>query len=202
MIIGIDFDNTIVCYDEAFHRAAVERGLIPSDIPINKELVREFLRSTGREDDWTELQGYVYGERMDTVTAFAGVVQCIRTLVDKGTKVYIVSHKTLYPYRGKRCNLHDAALSWLDTSGFLSQSGLGMHQVFFELTKDEKIERIRVLKCTHFIDDLPEILSAECFPKSTVGMLFTPNGIESLPGTLHFRSWEQIATYFRLRDAC
>ena len=30
--------------------------------------------------------------------------------------------------------------------------------VYFEVTKDQKIKRIESLGCTHFIDDLPEIL--------------------------------------------
>ena len=30
--IGIDFDNTIVCYDEVFVRTAKAEGLIPHDL--------------------------------------------------------------------------------------------------------------------------------------------------------------------------
>jgi hypothetical protein len=29
MRIGLDFDNTIICYDAVFASAAVERGLLP-----------------------------------------------------------------------------------------------------------------------------------------------------------------------------
>ena len=29
MLIGVDFDNTIVCYDKLFHQLALERSLIP-----------------------------------------------------------------------------------------------------------------------------------------------------------------------------
>jgi hypothetical protein len=201
MIVGIDFDNTIVCYDGAFHRAACERGLIPPHIPTTKERVRDFLRSIGREDDWTELQGYVYGARMDTVVAFAGVTDCIRALGNRGATVYIISHKTLYPYLGTPYNLHDAARNWLDASGFLAEAGLGMQQVFFELTKEEKLARIGAMGCTHFIDDLPEILSAEGFPKGTVRMLFAPGAQDETEGALTFASWEDIATYFRGTDA-
>ena len=32
MILGVDFDNTIVAYDSLFHRVALERGLIPADL--------------------------------------------------------------------------------------------------------------------------------------------------------------------------
>jgi hypothetical protein len=57
MLLGLDFDNTLVCYDGAFHQVARERDLVPADLPIVKEQVRDHLRAEGREDDWTELQG-------------------------------------------------------------------------------------------------------------------------------------------------
>ena len=37
-LIGIDLDNTLVCYDELFHSAAVEEGLIESSAAKSKEL--------------------------------------------------------------------------------------------------------------------------------------------------------------------
>ena len=44
MVIGIDFDNTIVSYDDLFHRLATERGLIPAAFPSRKTSMRDFLR--------------------------------------------------------------------------------------------------------------------------------------------------------------
>jgi hypothetical protein len=58
MILGVDFDNTIVRYDELFHRIAVERGFIPKSLPARKKEVRDFLRRQGHEQTWTELQGH------------------------------------------------------------------------------------------------------------------------------------------------
>src|SRR6266404_4116929 len=75
MRIGIDFDNTIACYDGVFHAAALERGLIPADIGRDKNSVRDHLNGAGRNDDFTELQGYVYGGRMDKV-ARAAALRC------------------------------------------------------------------------------------------------------------------------------
>ena len=196
MIVGVDFDNTIVCYDKAFHRAACERGLIPPDIPATKEQVRNYLRSIGKEDEWTELQGYVYGARMDTVEAFAGVISCLRFLKDQEIEIYIISHKTLYPFRGTCYNLHEAALNWMDTSGFLDEAGLDIRHVFFELTKEEKLARIADMRCSHFIDDLPEILCAKGFPASTIRMLFSPGFHEGNEGMLTFASWEEISAFF------
>ena len=45
MRLGLDFDNTIVCYDGLFHRVAREEGLIPAALPATKSDVRNHLRS-------------------------------------------------------------------------------------------------------------------------------------------------------------
>ena len=42
--IGIDFDNTIVFYDDLFHKIATEEKLIPSNFPTSKVLIRDYLR--------------------------------------------------------------------------------------------------------------------------------------------------------------
>jgi len=72
MRIGIDFDNTLVRYDALFHRVALEEGLIPAGLPVNKNAVRDHLRAQGIEARWTEMQGTVYGARMAEAEAFPG----------------------------------------------------------------------------------------------------------------------------------
>ncbi len=39
MLVGLDFDNTIVCYDRLFHRLASERGFITEAVPATKGAV-------------------------------------------------------------------------------------------------------------------------------------------------------------------
>ena len=70
MLVGLDFDNTIVCYDRLFHRLARERGLIPDTVPQTKCAVRDYLRSIDRENDWTEMQGVGYGPRIADAEPF------------------------------------------------------------------------------------------------------------------------------------
>jgi hypothetical protein len=176
MRIGVDFDNTIVCYDGAFHAAALEEGLIPPTVALNKNAVRDHLRRNGQEEDWIRLQGLVYGKRMELASPFAGAFDVLRALVASGCEVAIISHKTLHPYRGPAFDLHLAAREWLDAQGFFSQIGLSREAVFFELTKVEKIARIARQRCTHFIDDLPEILADQQFPAETKPLLFDPAG--------------------------
>ena len=199
-VIGIDFDNTIVQYDELFHRLACERQLIPADVPANKELVRDYLRADNREDDWTELQGYVYGARMDESAAFPGVLEFFAEAVQRGFDVVIISHKTRHPYLGEKHDLHQAARHWLEINGFFDHSRIGMvsDKVFFEETRTGKLERIAQQKCTHFIDDLPELLRERAFPETVERILFRPQGSEMAgaeDGFVVLSNWQQIAEY-------
>jgi len=94
MRIGIDFDNTIACYDGVFHVAALERGLIPVELGRDKNSVRDRLNDSGRKDDFTELQGYVYGARMDLVVPYPGFAEFVARARNAGHLLFIVSHKT------------------------------------------------------------------------------------------------------------
>ncbi len=193
--IGVDFDNTIVCYDEVFHRVAFEQGLIPASVPVSKGSVRAYLRSLDQEDAWTAMQGYVYGVRMIEAPAFPGVLGFFRRLVQGGASVFIVSHKTRYPYLGPKYDLHRAALEWLEKNGFFAADRIGLppDRVFLELTKQQKLERIGALACTHFIDDLPEFLAEPTFPHGVQRLLFDPQ--EEYPDLTEFpraRSWSQL----------
>ncbi|HTI51978.1 MAG TPA: hypothetical protein VL475_13535 [Planctomycetaceae bacterium] len=176
MRIGVDFDNTIVCYDQVFHQVALERGLIPASIAVNKGAVRDYLRQVGREDDWTQMQGYVYGERMRDAQAFPGVLDFFGRMVAARIPVCIISHKTKHPYKGPQYDLHAAALGWLEQNGFFDPARIGMARkdVYLELTLPDKLARIAKARCTHFIDDLPELLAENDFPNSVLPMLFDP----------------------------
>jgi hypothetical protein len=177
MLVGVDFDNTIVCYDRVFHKIALEQGLIPADVPVSKGSVRDYLRQVGREEHWIELQGYVYGARMRDALSFPGVLEFFIYCKQRGITVYIISHKTRYPFRGPVYDLHRAAQEWLDIYGFYDPSRIGLspQQVYFELTKEEKLERIAKVGCTHFVDDLPEFLAESSFPDGVERILFDPN---------------------------
>jgi len=178
MHIGIDFDNTIVSYDSLFHRAALERGLIPPDLPATKSCVRDHLRRAGREDDWIKLQGCVYGPRLSEAVPYPGVLRFFEGCRRAGIGLSIISHKTRLPALGQPRDLHQAAFNWLEQQGFFDPSGIGLSpsDVFFELTRAAKLERIVQRRCTHFIDDLPEVLSEPDFPKIE-RILFDPHGL-------------------------
>jgi len=200
MRIGVDFDNTIICYDEVFPAVARERGLIPIGLPESKGNVRDYLRKSGKEEAWTELQGFIYGNRLEEAKPFPGVLEFFRHCRRNRVPIFIVSHKTRYPYRGPEYDLHGAAYRWLEQRWFFDPDRIGIsrEQVFFEPTKEDKISRIARLGCTHFIDDLPEFLLEPALPPEVTRILFDPNGGHD-PGYpfLRFRSWPDILRYFQ-----
>jgi hypothetical protein len=192
MIIGVDFDNTIVCYDDLFRRVALERGAIPESIPASKGAVRDYLREVGHEALWTELQGYVYGPRMQEAPPFPGVFEFFVRCRAKRHSVFIISHRTRYPYLGAGCDLHQAARDWVAAYGFHDPHRIGLpaDHVFFEATKQEKLARIVDTGCTHFIDDLPEFLEDPDFPAATQRILFDPRHLTpKCPVAQHADSW-------------
>lgn len=176
MLIGVDFDNTIVCYDSVFHSVAVEKGLVSPDFPANKTAIRDFLRGSGRERLWTELQGLVYGPLMSQARPFPGVVAFFRECHAVGAETVVVSHKTRYPYQGQPHDLHTVAMKWLEDHQLPSPTGAGAAgRVFFEPSRLDKLRRIGTLRCSFFIDDLPEFLGESDFPLRTHRILFDPS---------------------------
>ena len=199
MKIGLDFDNTIVCYDEIFYRVALEEALIPNTAPQSKIFIRDYLRALEREDEWTALQGRVYGSRMTEAKAFPGVKSFIASAVDGGHEVFIISHKTLHTIAGERHNLHQAARDWLADNEF-EKMGLPNGNVYFELTREQKIARIKALSCDTFVDDLPEVLDELGASHEIRRILFDPNGIHSVGDKFErLSSWDQ-GTDFIFRE--
>jgi hypothetical protein len=175
--IGIDFDNTIVCYDEVFVRLAKADGLIPGDLQGGKAEVRDFLRRLGGgEEKWQRLQGRVYGDQMDSGLLFEGVSRFLaRCRWRPDIRVFIVSHKTEFGHFDERgVNLRDVARAWMVRHRFFDKDGFALPNdaLYFESTLDDKIERIAQLSCTHFIDDLAEVLEDSRFPPATKRILF------------------------------
>ncbi len=177
MILGLDLDNTLVCYDRLFWQLASERGWISVDMPCRKECVRDELRRTGREADWTLLQGEVYGSRMVEATPFPDVLTALSKLHQAGWQLRIISHRTRTPFAGPSHDLHAAARNWLESQGFLDESrtGLNANRVFLETEKTAKLARINAVGCHCFIDDLPELLADQEFPADVQRVLFDPH---------------------------
>src|SRR4051812_476619 len=177
MRIGIDFDNTIITYDEVFRAAARAQGLIGPGFDGSKQAVRDAIRLLpDGELTWQKLQGQVYGKGIVDAGLCAGVDSFLRRCRAEGAVVFFVSHKTEFGhYDPARVNLRTAALDWMTAHGFFRPDGYGLapENVFFEGTRVEKLARIGRLDCSYFIDDLEEVLDDPGFPAGVQRILFS-----------------------------
>jgi hypothetical protein len=175
MLIGLDFDNTIVCYDQAIALLAEELFELPKEVPRTKLGLRDHLRAVGREPEWTVFQGELYGPGMRNAQPFEGAIATMQQLVAAGHELVIISHRSRHPYAGPRHDLHEAARAWV--ADWLHTVGLFDEQsnqacVYFMETRDQKLAMINKLGCDVFLDDLYEVLTAPSFPANTRGILF------------------------------
>ncbi len=196
MLIGLDFDNTIICYDDIFHAAAIEKGMIPPDIPPTKNAVRDYLRAIGKEQRWTELQGFVYGVGIEQAQPFPGVMDFLKCCKRRGIDMRIISHKTRHPVLGSKYDLRKAALQWLDTQGFFNtgETGLDAGHVYFLSSIDEKVTAIKDVGCMAFVDDLPSVFTHRDFPDYIDKYLFSPSGGGSFCENLTvITDWRELA---------
>lgn len=178
MRIGIDFDNTLACYDQAFTRLAQEWGIVGSGNVGGKQGIRQLIRQKNNgEFLWQRLQGQVYGPRMQDAEQFMGEDQFLRRCVaTPGVQIFIVSHKTEFGHFDEtKTNLRDAASQWMRNKGFFDQAKYAISEkhLFFEHTQQAKVERIASLQCDIFIDDLMEFFCTPSFPANTKKILFS-----------------------------
>lgn len=196
-LIGIDFDNTIAAYDHVFMAAAVDRRMVSPGRCLTKREIRDTIRAMPRGDYlWQELQAEVYGPRMAEATMMEGVGEFMLACNDAGLKVVIVSHKTRYSSLGSSdVDLREKARQWMVANKLHDPNGYAVEQrdIYFESTREEKIERIRQLGCGVFIDDLVEVFENPKFPKAIQAFLYA-RGEKLLPtGPFQaFRSWGEI----------
>lgn len=176
MIIGLDFDNTMVDYHALFHRLAAEHGLISPEVPVDKTAIRDHIRSACEGDEaWQLLQGAAYGPRIGEAVPAEGLLSFLHDCQNAGATVYVVSHKTPFAHHDPTgTNLRAAATDWMKKHGLLnSDKGLTSDRVFFEPTRQAKLLRIAALRCDAFVDDLPETLTDAAFPAGTRRILFS-----------------------------
>jgi len=193
--IGIDFDNTIIAYDEVFCIVAKARGLIDPGFSGSKQAVRDAIRLLpDGELAWQRLQGQVYGKGIGGAKVVAGVETFLRRCRTEGCVVAIVSHKTEYGhFDPDRVNLRAAALDWMAAQGVLDGDfGIARADVYFESTRAEKLRRIAALSLTHFIDDLPEVLTDPDFPPNVERILFADNAQPASLSYFGFSTWHDI----------
>jgi len=206
MIIGVDFDNTVVGYDKLIYDEALKRGLITSEVQESKKEIRDRIRAfPDGEDEWQRVQASVYGPRMNEAELIDGVGIFFERCHQNRVKTFIISHKTEYAnFDETGTHLRQAALSWMQDRGFFVRDRFGLtpEEVFFGATRQEKIDHIKRLGCTYFIDDLEEVFLEDTFPEHVKKILFSPHSVHSMLSDIRIIvSWEGIVDFF-FNTAC
>jgi hypothetical protein len=199
-VLAVDFDNTIVSYDDLIYRVAVEMQLLPEGKGFNKEEARRLIRlQPDGELAWQRVQAAVYGPRIAEAKLIDGVAPFFQQCKARGVPVYVVSHKTEYASQDETgTDLRSAAMGWMKDHQFFEDNGLGLSptNVYFEDTRSKKVERVRSLGCSHLIDDLEETFLEKSFPVNVEKLLYSPHAAQTtIPGVRTVSSWEDIADY-------
>ena len=192
MRIGLDLDNTLICYDQAFLRVGKEEGILPASFVGNKAAVKRALLVERPDGSlWEALQGLVYGRRIDAAMLFDGVTEFLGRCRSHAGSVAIVSHKTERAHYDPATDLRVAALQWMESRRFFDVSGLGLERsnVYFESTRDDKVRRIRELGCDVFVDDLAEVLVHGGMPTACRKILFST---DPHSGFEQYASWQEV----------
>ena len=194
MRIGLDLDNTILGYIDLFHQLACEQNWISPDCIREKQAIKDDLARVAGDADrgelrWQQLQAWTYGEHISKAILFDGFIPFMKRVRREGHTLFIVSHKSETSNYDRSVNLREHALRTLTERGFFDELGFEKEKVFFEGTRDDKVNRINQLGLDCFIDDLPSVLTHPNFPNHTQPILFSDKPHLSLPACA---SWNDI----------
>ena len=197
--LATDFDNTVVDYGELFMYAARAIGVGILDPIRTKGQLRDFVRSLpDGERMWQRIQAEVYGRLMPRAKLVEGFEEVVAECRKCQIPVFIISHKTEVPAGDRGVKLRAAAMEWMAANRFFDPLGLDFSrdEIFFEETRLGKVARIRELGCTHFVDDMMEVLSEAKFPPTVTPIHLAREPSPPPPaGVFRFTSWREIGAY-------
>ena len=198
--IGIDFDNTIVDYGNIFTEMAIFLGFIDYSVKLSKDEVKKIIKeSDDGERKWGILQSEVYGKGIRKALMMEGFSDFVNRCRACAISLYIVSHKSISnPYDPMSRNLQIPALDWMKRQNFFKKGALGFNQkqVIFAETVDKKVEWIKKLNCSYFIDDLLKVLLHPRFPERTLKVQFLNESPEKNVSIVDYAgNWRSITNY-------
>ncbi|AAZ21356.1 hypothetical protein [Candidatus Pelagibacter communis] len=188
MLVGIDLDNTIINYDSVFKNILNKKTSIKDN---HKKILKKKLQSVSL-NLWTKTQGEVYGMYIHRAKLSDNFQKFLDFAKKNSIKIIIVSHKTKFPIIGKKINLHNAAISFLNKN-IKRYKFIKNKDIFFEETLNNKLKKIKELDCDFFIDDLNKILNHKKFSKVTEKIFFGKNKNNNLKN----KNWSQIIKLFK-----
>ena len=201
MIVGIDLDNTIINYDKTFFKIALNKKLINKNNKFSKEILKEKIIKRKGIEQWKAIQGVAYGENINDSSIMDFFYDFIVLSKIRKIKIYIISHKTKFGhYDKKKIQLREKAILFLISKKIINSniSKIKKSDIFFCNTLEEKINKIKQLKCDYFIDDLFKVVNNKNFPKKTTPIYFNRNQVEIKKSNkiINVNSWSEIINHF------
>ncbi len=164
-IIGLDLDNTVIDYTNAYSAVAAHLGL-PEECRTRHQIRRLLRKSPPNDFEWQEFQALLYTEGLEHATPANGLHAFLETCAVLRVTVAIVSHKTENtPQRFGAEDLRAPALLWLDKHGVVPDY-IMPSDIHFCPTRQLKIEAIRNIQADVFVDDLTEVLMDPAMPRN------------------------------------
>ena len=77
-------------------------------------------------EEFTELQGLIYGKEILRAKPMQGVIDAMSRNKSMKIDLIIISHKTRFPYKGEKIDLHKAAMNWLNKNNILEENMTGL----------------------------------------------------------------------------
>jgi hypothetical protein len=189
-VIGLDFDNTIVNYDNSFRLLSDKFLNLPKNIIKKKETIKNYLLSEGKESDWTEFQGLIYGPGISYAQLYPESINTIIKLLHNNYSINIISHRSKFPYKGKKYDLHKYANKWLHLK--FDKKILENIDISFLTTKEEKIKKIIDKNCNFFLDDLVSIISEINIYSDCRCILFDPENLNENKQINSISNWNEL----------
>ncbi len=195
--IGLDFDNTIANYDQAFPDVARILGY-QTKAANKRDLKVELIASAEGETAWQKVQGLTYGKHIDQASLYPGVLEFVVRAKARNCEVFVISHKTQFGHFDEsKTSLRDASTAWMISKKIVGQGAAQVDaaHIFYASTRDEKIAKIRELNLDIFIDDLSEVLTDSSFSAKTKKILFGPDSDQvanSDSAIFTSQSWREI----------
>ena len=200
MIIGIDLDNTIINYDETFLKIAIKKKLILKSEIITKELLKKQIIKKSNIEKWKEIQGIAYGKNIFQSRIMNFFLDFLILCKLRNFKIFIISHKTKYGHYDNETLLREKAYKFLLSKKIINSniSPINKSHIFFCDTLEDKIVKIKQLKCDFFIDDLKKVLLHKSFPKFTKPIYLDrkSDNFNSKGSIIKFKSWSEIISHF------
>ena len=138
-IFGIDFDNTIVNYDDEFKNLFKKKYFFNSKNLNTKRNIKNYIIKKKGITEWKKFQSEIYSNHIKKAYPNIEILKLLKFLDKNKIKFYIVSHKTIYPYTGAKIDLHKISKKWIKNNIFNKENNFrNKYKYFFETTEKKK----------------------------------------------------------------